>query len=612
MASRAGPSSAKSPAAVSSPSLSSSSSAPARSAATDPVLRNALRYTISAREYGLLHKYVISRSRMLKKRAPTVDTVQKIMDGGSDSAAGRSRAQSLSSSSSSSAADKVKGKRKESDGNAVVGGGGADDYNARAIRHSIRVFVATGALMKLFGLVSARLVGGKAKHHEGAAANTTTPLHKSPTLRLSLSLSTILLMYRLLFRFLTRLRAHLLEPSAAPFRTRNPRTARTLTSPYAPAVGASLAGLALGVYPSQQLRVSVAVYTLFRALEFGWNCAEDNGMVWGWEKGVGGRPDRKKVRPWWWGSWMLQPFAFGQLLHAVVFDRDCFPTTYGDFIFKHSTTYLHAKPADYPSNVRWPKVYEIVDNLAQMARMNWPAFISPTLFPHKEDTLPTALSAIAPLTSGAHPLITSLSCATLHPTDPSCSRTFLTFWLRSFPPLTRFFLLVYSALLLPRFSALYHFPLSTLHKLVSSALRMAAFLTGSISTAWSSICFFQAWFPRTFLPTQRFFLGGFLAGFWALVERKRGRGVFLYSARVSVDSLWKVGVKRRWWRAMKGGDVWVFVLALMLTGVVYERDAKAVREKNWRKGISWVRGEGWKDWGVDEEEFEGEEGTEEL
>jgi hypothetical protein len=141
-----------------------------------------------------------------------------------------------------------------------------------------------------------------------------------------LSLSTILLLYRILFRFFTRLRAHLLDPSAAPFRLRNPRTASTLTSPYAPAVGASLAGLALGVYPARQLRVTIALYTIFRALEFGWNCAEDNGMIWGWEKGANGKPDRKRTRPAWWGSWMLQPFAFGQLLHALVFDRDCFPS----------------------------------------------------------------------------------------------------------------------------------------------------------------------------------------------------------------------------------------------------------------------------------------------
>ena len=115
------------------------------------------------------------------------------------------------------------------------------------------------------------------------------------------------------------MRIHLLNPQVEPFRRRNPRTAATLTSPYAPAVGASLAGLALGVYPSQQMRVSIAIYAMFRALEFGWNNCEGDGLVWGTKNG------RKRERPWWFGSWMLQPFAFGQLLHAVVFDRDCFP-----------------------------------------------------------------------------------------------------------------------------------------------------------------------------------------------------------------------------------------------------------------------------------------------
>jgi hypothetical protein len=90
-------------------------------------------------------------------------------------------------------------------------------------------------------------------------------------------------------------------------------------------VGASLAGLALGVYPNRPLRMTVALYAVFRALEFGWNCAEDNGMVWGWERAANGAPLRKRSRPAWWGSWLLQPFAFGQLVHALVFDRDCFP-----------------------------------------------------------------------------------------------------------------------------------------------------------------------------------------------------------------------------------------------------------------------------------------------
>lgn len=232
------------------------------------------------------------------------------------------------------------------------------------------------------------------------------------------------------------------------------------------------------------------------------------------------------------------------------------------------------------------------------------AYVSPTLFPGKE-VLPPSLGAIAPLTSRAHPLITSLSCATLHPGDPSCARTYLTFWLQTFPPFARFFVAVFSALtVIPRFSSLYHNPLATLQRIITKALRMSTFATGALSTAWASICFFQQWLPRHVLATQRVFLGGFFAGLWAFVERRNGRGLFLYSARASVDSLWKVGVKRRWWKSMKGGDVWVFMLALMVTGVVYEKDAQAIRETNWRKGVSWLQGQGWRDWGAEDDEDE--------
>lgn len=157
------------------------------------------------------------------------------------------------------------------------------------------------------------------RSYRAKASAQQKPFYQSPALRLSLSLSTILLLYRWLFRFLARLRAHLLEPSVEPFRMRNPRTAATLTSPYAPAVGASLAGLALGVYPAQQMRVTMAIYAMFRALEFGWNMCEEDGLIWGTKGG------RKRERPAWFGSWMMQPLAFGQLLHAMVFDRECAP-----------------------------------------------------------------------------------------------------------------------------------------------------------------------------------------------------------------------------------------------------------------------------------------------
>lgn len=132
------------------------SSTPPNKSASDPILRNALRYTISAREYSLLHRYVISRSRVLKKRAPAVETVQRVMDGRPNN---RAQGQSLVETDKSKNKDRPRGSgdavprgRRES-----VAGPAGDDYNARAIRHSIRVFVATGAAMKLWALLSNRL-----------------------------------------------------------------------------------------------------------------------------------------------------------------------------------------------------------------------------------------------------------------------------------------------------------------------------------------------------------------------------------------------------------------------------------------------------------------------
>lgn len=36
----------------------------------DPILRNALRYTVSAKEYKVLHEYLLSRAPAVEKRTP--------------------------------------------------------------------------------------------------------------------------------------------------------------------------------------------------------------------------------------------------------------------------------------------------------------------------------------------------------------------------------------------------------------------------------------------------------------------------------------------------------------------------------------------------------------
>ncbi|KAM0800268.1 hypothetical protein BDR22DRAFT_782073, partial [Usnea florida] len=494
----------------------------------DPILRNALRYTLSAEEYETFHQYLISRSpTAVKRRAPAPPKYTALVQT-------------------------------------------KDEYNGAAIRASLRVFVVTQTSLKLWELIKGSLLSrGKPQR-----SKPKTSILKSPNLRLSLSLSLILLLHRLLFRFFTRLRSNLLTKDAAPFRRRNPRISKSLTSRLAPAIGASLAGFALGVYPGDQLRITIAIYVATRSVEFAYKALEEDGWFAG--------------KPSWWGSWLLMPVATGQLLHAFVFDRDCFPKAYGDFILDHTPNYVQRRPASYPPNLSWPSTNSIVDSLAEMSRLNWPPFISPILFP-SAPTLPPSLTQLAPITSPAHPSHTFLSCATLHPSTPSCLTTFIRYILTAFPTLTKFFAAYYTLFALPKWRKFLNEPSHEFNALAKRVLRTSAFLTGAIGTSWGSICLFQIFLPRTLMPSSRWVLGGALGGLWGFIDRRGGHGHFLYSIRLSIDSLWKVGQKRGWWKGVRGGDVVVFVAGLGVINVVYERNKGAVGGVG--KGVGWLRGE---------------------
>lgn len=103
------------------PSSSSSPKSPTAKSTADIITRNTLRYTISAKEYESLHKYIISRSKVLKRNAPSVAKVEKL----------------------------------------VERQGRGDDYNAAAVRASLRVFLATSAGLKAWAVIKQRFLGGQ-------------------------------------------------------------------------------------------------------------------------------------------------------------------------------------------------------------------------------------------------------------------------------------------------------------------------------------------------------------------------------------------------------------------------------------------------------------------
>lgn len=509
----------------------------------DPITRTALRYTLSPKEYELLHNYLISRApKRVQKQTPSPPRYEKITKSSTESG----------------------------------------DYNVAAVRAALRVYLSLFTGLEGFEFVMEAL----AKRRGGEVVPTAAkPRYRNA--RIALSFSSILLFHRLLHRFFKRFKAALEEDSAEPFRERNPRTAKILTSQYTPAIGASLAGLCLGLGPNDQLRMTVAIYIFSRSLEYSYNTLSDNGYI---------RP-KGKTRPWWFGSWLVMPFAAGQLLHAFVFDRDCFPESYGKTILKWSPEYIQLRPQDFPAGKPWPSTFDIVDALAELSKLRWPAFVSPILFPAAKETPPLSPSVLklAPITAPAHPAIKYTSCAFLHPRDPSCARTYLKYWIAAFPPVLKFFSLICGAFAMLGYKKLLANPSVFANRVSQRIIKMSLFITGAIGTSWGSICLFNNVLPRSVLPTQRWFLGGFLGGLWAWVARNDERDNFLYSMRLSIDSLYKVGKKRGWWRGIRNGDVLLFVASLASVNVVYEAQPGAVQGGVVRKLVSSLRGEGWVD-----------------
>ncbi|KUL87163.1 hypothetical protein ZTR_05655 [Talaromyces verruculosus] len=501
--------------------------------AVHPVIQNALRVSLSAKEYKVLHERVLKRSLTLNNRLPSPAKYESIVRT-------------------------------------------SNKYNVAAIRASLRVFLGVSGGMSLVEAVAARI--GKGDTNTKKAPRVA--FLRSPKFRLALSLSLVLLIHRILYRFFVRLCANLRTEDARLFRERNPRFSQALTSKYAPVVGASLAGAALGVCPQSKLRVTIAIYMATRSLEFLYNALNIKGYL--------------KYKPWWFGSWLLMPVSCAQLFHAFVFDRETMPKWMGDLLLRFSGSYIPQRPEHFPAAVSWPSQHDLVDSLGSIAGLKWPIFISPILHPNNPNPLPKQIKSVSPLTSPAHPNIASLSCAVLHPSTPSCSTAFMYHILNSAPAFVRFITIAALAMSAASYKKVLSNPLSSINIISKRILSLTAILSASTGSFWGSICLLNSLLPRSTLPTKRFFISGAIGGLpFAFLEQ--ARGTFTYIFRSAIYSAWATGVKRRYWREWKTGELALIVASWALLGAVLECSPEAVEGAGLRKGLAWLRGDGFTD-----------------
>ena len=251
-------------------------------------------------------------------------------------------------------------------------------------------------------------------------------------------------MYRTIYSVLKEIRLKRLEkkgPRASKRSWASMVRRATTSKKFPPFFAGLIAGYLLSRHPAGSRRQTIALYVFTRMLEFMYNYADDKRLLIN--------------RPWWFGSWLLFPFSSAQLLYTFVYDRDCFPAGYGDFILRFSKSYIAESPHGYvnPRGTDWPEPNAIVDAVATISKNGYPSFYSPVIY-ETSSKLPPAFRSIEPIVGFAHPAIQKLSCAVLHPSNPSCLQHFLIAGLHEIFNVSKIMTLIYSAFAIANYKSL--------------------------------------------------------------------------------------------------------------------------------------------------------------
>ncbi|KAK9364866.1 hypothetical protein V1509DRAFT_634964 [Lipomyces kononenkoae] len=388
--------------------------------------------------------------------------------------------------------------------------------------------------------------------------------------RASASLTIILAMYRLLYKFTMSLHTGIASAEARKFRRRHRRIARTLRSAYfVPFTSGILSGSLLCLHPAGMVRSYVAFYSATLAMEYMFNYITMN-------KGFAFLRQQA-------GVWILFPFSMAQLLYTFTYDPDCCNNSFKNLMMKFAPNYILLRPANYPEDLSWPTPVEIFDSVKNITLERYPPFNSPILHPDSY-ALPSNFRLIDPIVSQAHPGISHLSCALIHPYEDSCFRNFAKTSLTQFFQFAKYTGGIYALLSLVSYKKFKFNMKQESATVLKNFLRTNTFLTMTTATAWAGLCASQYILPNKLIPQYRIKVIGFLAGLWAFIDRINGRTKFIPVARMAFESYWKSLVKHKKIRTIAHGDIFVFAVSLALIMTVYDKAPQAI-ETEWVKKI---------------------------
>ncbi|SJX60099.1 uncharacterized protein SRS1_11412 [Sporisorium reilianum f. sp. reilianum] len=431
--------------------------------------------------------------------------------------------------------------------------------------------------------------------HKKSPLQALPPLVSLKSLRSGAVLALFSALYRVLLSRLTTLRLNLLAKAWKPDDldytvTRDRIRARLLkvldSAALVPFAASLAASAVLSVFPIPSVRRYLALWLSTKAVENLYThlrAVKSRSVAW--------VPD-------WIGGAFFYALSNGQLLWTFLFEPSCFPDAYGRVILARSTSYIPPRPAGLPTSIPWPAPRDIADTIATLSTPSatsaaYPTFKAPVLSALTPSKYPTTqYPLINPVLdyAPAHPAHSRLLCAVLHPTEPSCSKNFLSFFAREWQASAKFVAVFTALTQLLSYKKVLKDPETALFKFALAVVQGATVISGSIGTAWGLTCFFQQYLPRTMLPRARYFFNGFLSSVFILaVPQARRAQLGSYVTRQSINAGYGVANRRGWFTPIPQGDTVLLAFGLATLTAMYETRPQAV-ESTIRKSIALLLG----------------------
>ncbi|KAI8873629.1 hypothetical protein GQ42DRAFT_160425 [Ramicandelaber brevisporus] len=262
-----------------------------------------------------------------------------------------------------------------------------------------------------------------------------------------------------------------------------------------------------------------------------------------------------------------------QVIYGVVLDQSILPASYLRFVAKYARI-----SDDYgKDNVTFLRtISDFAANSGIMNNSNPADIMIPKGITSRE--------AVA-----AHPLLQHLTqympvgihhdylgCALEHPRTTSCFEGNAKRWLSTLPGIFKLYGTINLIILLVGYKRAMKNPLQSAGKWFVSSARSTTLLASIATGCFAVLCASRRTIGYDAFPA--YLLNGFVGGLFIFVEApSRRTELGMYMLLRAIESQWDLGIKKGWWRAVKGGQLVYSALSVGVLMSLYQHDPSSIR-----------------------------------